>query len=276
MTRLVHDRSPRGPAAPLASAVAAVLLVAALGGLAGCAAPPQADLKTASDMTDVDRRARLRLELASGYFARGQMTTALDEVKQALAARPDMPEALSLRGLIYASMGEPELADQSFQRALQVNPRDASTMHNYGYFLCRSGRFEDAMAQFERAIAQPQYREVPRTLTAKGLCEVSAGRTADAERTLSRAYEMDPANPSTAYYLGDVLYRLGEYERARFYLRRVNGQPATSNAQSLWLAARIEQRLGNALGVRELGEQLQSRFPQSPEALRYEKRAFDD
>lgn len=265
--------------APLRAARAlAALVMAAVAAtwLAGCAAPPQADLKTASDMTDVDRRARLRLELAAGYFARGQLETALDEVKQALVARPDMPQALSLRGLIYASMGESDLAEQSFQRALQVDPRDASTMHNYGYFLCRSGRFEAARVQFDRAIEQPQYREVPRTLTAKGLCEISAGRLADAERTLARAYELDPANPSTAYYLGDVLYRLGEFQRARFYLRRVNGQPATSNAQSLWLAARIEQRLGNAAGVRDFGEQLQERFPQSPEALRYEKRAFDD
>ncbi len=273
MTRLALGVAP-GQVARLV--VAAVLAAATVTWLAGCAAPQQTDLKTASDMTDVDRRARLRLELASGYFARGQMETALDEVKQALVARPDMPQALSLRGLIYASMGENELADQSFRRALQVDPRDASTMHNYGYFLCRIGRFEDARVQFDRAIEQPQYREVPRTLTAKGLCEVSAGRPADAERTLTRAYEMDPTNPSTAYYLGDVLYRLGEFQRARFYLRRVNSQPATSNAQSLWLAARIEQRLGNTAGVRDFGEQLQERFPQSPEALRYEKRAFDD
>lgn len=271
-----HERgaSAGRPARWLAVAALAAAVVAT--GLAGCAAPPQADLKTASDMTDVDRRARLRLELATGYFARGQMETALDEVKQALVARPDMPQALSLRGLIYASMGEPVLAEQSFQRALQVDPRDAGTMHNYGYFLCRIGRFDAATAMFDRAIEQPQYREVPRTLTAKGLCQISAGRPADAESTLTRAYEMDPTNPSTAYYLGDVLYRLGEYQRARFYLRRVNGQPATSNAQSLWLAARIEQRLGNPSGVREFGERLQERFPQSPEALRYEKRSFDD
>jgi type IV pilus assembly protein PilF len=271
-----HERgaSAGRPSRWLAAAALAAALVAT--GLAGCVAPPPTDLKTASDMTDVDRRARLRLELATGYFARGQMETALDEVKQALVARPDMPQALSLRGLIYASMGEPVLAEQSFQRALQVDPRDAGTMHNYGYFLCRIGRFDAATAMFDRAIEQPQYREVPRTLTAKGLCQISAGRPADAERTLTRAYEMDPTNPSTAYYLGDVLYRLGEYQRARFYLRRVNGQPATSNAQSLWLAARIEQRLGNPAGVREFGERLQERFPQSPEALRYERRAFDD
>lgn len=102
--------APFGKAAVRARAgVLVALLVAALVALSGCASAPEQgtleDLKTSSDQTDADRRARVRMELAAGYFARGQATTALDEVKLALAARPDMPEAFNLRGLIYASMG---------------------------------------------------------------------------------------------------------------------------------------------------------------------------
>lgn len=255
--------------------VAPVALVAAVLLVSACAAPPAQDLRTASDMTDVDRRARLRLELAAGYYSRGQHTTALDEVKLALAARPDDPQAHNLRGLIYASLGEHVLAEQSFQRALQLAPRDADTMHNYGWFLCQLQRWDDASRQFQQAIAQPQYRDVPRTLLAQGLCEARAGRLAEADRTLTRSYELDPANPATAFNLGEVLYRLGEFERARFYLRRVNGDPATSNAQTLWLAARIENRLGNVAGARGFGNELRERFPGSPETLLYDKGRFD-
>lgn len=247
--------------------------------ITGCAvAPPAAspDLRTASDMTDADRRARLHMELASGYFGRGQANTALDEVKKVIAVRPEMPEAYNLRGLIYASMGQPERAEESFQQALKLNPADADSMHNLGWFLCQEQRYAEAAAQFDRAMAQPRYRDVPRTLLAKGLCQARAGQLPEADRTLSRSFEMDPSNPATAFNLGEVLFRLGEFERARFYLRRVNSQPATANAQSLWLAARVEHRLGNTPGLRLLGEQLQDRFPQSPEALRYERDQFDE
>ncbi len=269
------------PVAAAALATRAALALAAAGtlalGLPGCAtAPAQPEIRTASDMTDADRRARLRLELAAGYFGRGQLETALDEIKLALAARPDMPEALNLRGLIYASMGELDLADQSFRRALQINPRDADTLHNHGWFLCQQRRYAEAEARFDAAIALPQYRQVPRTLLAKGLCQARDGRLRDAEATLTRSYEADPGNPAAAFNLGEVLYKLQEYERARFYLRRVNAQESTSNAQTLWLAARIEHRLGNAAGVADLGARLRERFPQSPEALRYDRRAFDD
>jgi HAD superfamily hydrolase (TIGR01509 family) len=78
------------------------------------------DLRTASDQTGADKRARVRVELAGAYFGRGQTAIALDEVKLALVAKPDMPEALNLRGLIYASLGELQLAEESFRRALAL------------------------------------------------------------------------------------------------------------------------------------------------------------
>ena len=216
------------------------------------------------------------MELASGYFSRGQSSTALDEVKQALALDPNLAPAYNLRGLIYAGMGEDALADESFRRALQLNGRDADTLHNYGWFLCQQKRYTEAAPYFAQALAVAQYREPQRTLLAQGVCQARAGQIGDAERSLMRAYELDPANPVVAVNLSEVLLRHGEYERARFYVRRVNGNADYVSAQTLWLAARIERRLGNAQGVQEFGTQLRNRFPQSPEAQAFENGRFDE
>ncbi len=234
------------------------------------------DTRAASEPADPERRARVRLELAGLYFGRGQSATALDEIKQALAAKPDLPEAYSLRGLIHASLGEVVQAEDSFKRALELNARDADAMHNYGWFLCQQKRHPEADALFERALAEPQYRDTIRSLLAQGVCQARAGRWTEAERTLSRSYELDPANPVTAFNLSEVLLRRGELERARFYAGRINAQPELSSAQSLWLAARIERRLGNLPAVQDLGRQLRDRFPQSNEALLYERGRFDE
>lgn len=234
------------------------------------------DLVTASDESDGSKRARLRMELASGYFGRGQMTTALDQVKLALQADPTLGEAYNLRGLIYANLGDEKLAEESFRRALQLNPRDADTMQNYGYYLCQKKRYPEASALFDQALALPQYRDQSRTLLTKGVCEAFAGQLAESEATLLRAYQLDPQNPSTAVNLSEVLYRRGDYERARFYIRRVNSNPQFIGSQTLWLAARIEQRLGNRSGVQELGDQLRQRFPDSREASSFERGQFDE
>ena len=87
---------------------------------------------------------------------------------------------------------------------------------------------------------------------------------------------MDPANPTAVFNLADVLFRVGQFERARFYIRRVNAQPEMANAQTLWLAARIERKLGNDIGANGLGVQLRQRFPDSPQSLQFERGRFDD
>jgi type IV pilus assembly protein PilF len=257
--------------------VASLLAVLA----AGCATPPgggaaQEGPRTASDQTDLERRARVRLELASAYFGRGQTETALDEVKQALVIQPSLYEAYNLRGLIYGRMNEPRLADESFRHALQLKPADADTLHNYGWFLCQQNRHGEAQQMFQQALAQPNYRDSARTLLAQGVCQARAGQLPEAERSLLRAWELDPANPFTAVNLTEVLYRRGEFERARFYIRRVNQNPDLSNAQTLWMAARIENKLGNKIGVNDFGRQLRQRFPQANETMAFERGAFDE
>jgi type IV pilus assembly protein PilF len=234
------------------------------------------DRITASDEPDAQKRARARMELASAYFGKGQMTTALDQVKLAIAADPLYGEAFNLRGLIYANLGDTVLAEDSFKRALQINPRDADTMHNYGYYLCQQKRYTESNALFSQALAVPQYTGAARTLLTQGVCLAYAGQLAESEAVLSRAYELDPSSPFTATNLAEVLYRRGDYERARFYIRRVNALPEVSNAQTLWLAARIENKLGNWQGTTEFGRQLNNRFPNSREASAFSRGAFDE
>lgn len=260
------------------SGLIALAMLAVLTVLSGCATPAgsERELRTESDRSSAEKRARVRLELASAYFARGQANTALDEVKAALAAQPDLAEAFNLRGLIYAGMGELPLAEQSFKHALELKPRDGDTLHNYGWFLCQQRRFDAADPQFAAALVAPQYAEAARTWMARGVCQARADKWADAESSLARSFELDPANPSTAFAYAEVLYRRGAYERARFYVRRINGQPDQSNAQTLWLAARIERRMGNMGGVEDMARQLRERFPDSPEAQRLQRGRFDD
>lgn len=222
------------------------------------------------DDADLKRRASARLQLASAYFADGKYQTALDELKRALEADPKMAEAYNLRGLSYAALGEDARAEENFRRALELSPRDADVMHNYGWYLCLRKRYAEAQAWFVEALAQPRYRDVSRTMLAQGVCEARAGQLAEAERTLMRAYGGDPTNGAIALNLAEVLFQRGDYERARFYVRRANTPPQNASAQSLWLAARIEARAGNLPAANDIAQQLVSRFPKSNEAAEYQ------
>ena len=266
----------------------AALLVAVIGAVSGGCTSTSTSVKngvpvgevkdriTASDEPDASRRARVRMELAGAYFERGQLTTALDEVKLAIIADPNLSSAFNLRGLIYAGLGDEVLAEDSFRRALQIDARDPDVMHNYGWYQCQRKRYAEANALFNQALALPQYRDATRTLLAQGVCQARAGQLSEAEANLQRSYDLDPSNPATAVNLSEVLYRRGEFERARFFIRRVNAAPALSSAQTLWLAARIEIRAGNRTAANEFGLQLRNRFPQSRETAAFDRGQFDD
>ena len=257
------------------AAVLGVLMLA----LAGCASPGQGpaarDIVTESDEPDARKRARIRMELAVGYFEQGQTNVALDELKQVIASDPNFPDAYNLRGLIYMRLNEPRQAEDSFRRAVALNPRDSNVQHNYGWLLCQQSRYDEAQRAFDVAMSDGLYGGRAKTLMAQGVCQARAGNAADAERSLSRSYELDAANPVTGYNLANLLYRRGDYARAQFYIRRLNNTEL-ANSETLWLGIRVERRLNDQVAMNQLGEQLKKRFGKSREAAAYERRAFDD
>ena len=251
--------------------------------LTGCASAPDSgqtgasrpDLVTDSDETSARKRARIRVELALGYLEQGKTTIALDEVKLALAADPGFADAYSLRGLIYMRLNELTLAQDSFLKALAVQPRDPNILHNLGWLRCQQARYPEALADFSVALANPNYGERAKTYMAQGLCQIRAGLRRDAEQSLLKSYEYDAANPVTGYNLANLLFQNADFARAQFYIRRLNNSQ-WSNAESLWLGIKVEQQMADRVAMLQLATQLEKRFPQSKEASAYRRGAFDE
>ncbi|MGZ5180286.1 MAG: type IV pilus biogenesis/stability protein PilW [Ramlibacter sp.] len=254
------------------------LLAGALA-LGGCAAPqaeaPRDPIITESDEPEARKRARIRMELAVGYFEQGQTSIALDELKQVIATDPSYPEAYNLRGLIYMRLNDTRQAEDSFRHAVAINPRDANTLHNLGWLQCQQRRYDEADRTFDQALASPIYGERAKTLMAQGLCQARGGHPDAAERTLAKAYELDAGNPIVGYNLANLLYARGELPRAQFYIRRLNNTEL-ANAESLWLGVKVERKLGDKVAMAQLADQLKKRFPQSREVTSLDRGAFDE
>ena len=260
-----------------------LFLSLAAAGLSGCAnnqgisgpAAGKSDLVTESDEPESRRRARLRLELATGYFEQGQTNVALDELKQALIADPTYVDAYNLRGLVYMRLNDLPLAEDSFKRALAINSRDADVAHNYGWFLCQQARYPESFRLFGQAIANPTYPGQAKSLMTQGICQVRAGQRLEAEQSLTKSYELDAGNPLTGYNLSLLLFERSELVRSQFYIRRLNNSEL-ANAETLWLGIKIEQKLNNQQVVQQLANQLKRRYGQSREAASFDRGAFNE
>lgn len=254
-----------------------VLLSATL--LSGCAANPGAPLKdempTSSDRTDNQRRASIRLQLAIGYYQQRQWQIALDEAKQAMQIDPSLTDAYTMAALTYMEMGETRLAEEHFQRAMRLSPNDPDLSNNYGWFLCQNGRAEQSIAYFEAAIHNKAYQSPAKAMANAGTCSLLLKNTAVAERYFNEAFRLDPANMSISTNLARINYERGDLQNARFYINRVvNANVLT--AEVLWLAIKIEHKLGNRMTENSLATQLRRRYPDSAEFASYQRGVFNE
>jgi type IV pilus assembly protein PilF len=256
-----------------------VVLSALLG---GCAGGPgnsgKAELQTASDRTAAQKRAAIRVELATGYYEQGQYEAALDNIKLALQAEPDHADAVSVRALIYMAMGELGLAEDNFQRALRLAPGNADVSNNYGSFLCQNGRLAQSFAHFDAALANPAYQSPANALNNAGSCALKMHDNALAERYLLKALQLTPDLTATNANLARVYYERRDFQRAGFFVSRLGKTTKLESlpADVLWLAIKVQHKLGDAGAEAGLVTQLRRHHSASPEYAAYQRGAFDE
>jgi type IV pilus assembly protein PilF len=253
--------------------------VVAMTMLAGCASGPsagnQSELQTSSDQTDSQKRARIRLQLAIGYYEQRQMPVALDEIKQALQADPNFADAYSMRGLIYMDMGETRLAEDNFLQAIRLAPNNPDFNNNYGWLLCQTGKERQAISYFEAALKNRAYQSPDKALNNAGMCSMKLQDSVAAERYFTQAFQYNPANPTTNLNLAKIYFDQRDFDRARFYIGRVMKAEVMA-PDVLWLAIKIERKLGDRAAETSLVTQLRRRHPGSVEFAAYQRGAFDE
>jgi type IV pilus assembly protein PilF len=249
-------------------------------GLAACAGgPPPAAPKIdtgaiVSEVGEPRNRARTHTDLAGAYYQRGNMGVALEELRIATAADSTYAPAYSLYGLVYMELREEKLAEQSFERALNLAPNDADINHNYGVFLCQTRREPDSIKYFNTAIRNPLYATPWRSYSAAGMCTLRSGNSKEAEQYFERALRLQPDDADSLLNLGQIRYKQGKIDEARRLVSRYN-KLAEPSAESLWLALRIERKSGERVAEQSYANQLRRRFPGSAEYQSLQRGKFD-
>lgn len=153
---------------------------------------------------------------------------------------PLLPEAHHALAMVYARDGKWELAEQSFQRAIELDPNRSTTYSDYAYWLLEVlGRHSDALRQLRAArkadplsndvlfttalvlISAGQYEAAAaycNRLPASSLClarvRVGEGRFADTIALLQDHPDLS-RNPQTRGFLGYAEARAGRRDEAQ-------------------------------------------------------------
>jgi type IV pilus assembly protein PilF len=244
-------------------AVLAFALAAATALLAGCGTA--GSVKSEDAATQRQDAARVHTELGQKYLQQGKLELALEKLNKALSFDPDYVDAHTVIAVLYENIGDAAKAEEHYRRAAQLRPKGGSELNNYGAFLCKLGRYDEAQAHFQRAIADPFYRTPAVAMTNSGTCLLKAGRRDDAEKMLRQALELNPNDGEALFQLASVLYEKGEYFKARAFMQRFESA-SQPRPDALLLGRNIELRLGNGRAAGDYTRKLLQGFPESQQA----------
>jgi type IV pilus assembly protein PilF len=241
--------------------VLAVLLTAALAGCGGGGS----SIKKESAAAEKTEAARVHTELGQKYMQQGKLEIALDDLKKALSFDENYADAHTVIAVLYERIGDPKQAEEHYRRAAEIKPKGGDELNNYGAFLCKIGRYDEANGYFDRAVADPFYKTPEVALTNSGTCLLKAGKVDAAETALRSAVDRTPNNAEALFQLASTLYQKGEFFNARAFMQRFEavGQP---RPESLMLGRNIELRLGNGSAASEYTRRLLQSFPESQQA----------
>ena len=251
------------------------LVLVLLAACAGQPSEPEHDSGTIiGEVGDPRNRAKLHTELASLYYSNGNLGVALEELRNATAADDNYAPAYGMYGLVYMQMKENTRAEENFERALRIAPNDADINHNYGWFLCQTAREPASIKYFLTALRNPLYSTPWRSYSAAGVCSLKVKQVKDAEAFFERALKFEPDEPAALIGLGEIRYRQGSVGEARRLVARYN-KVTTPSAESLWLAVRVERRLGERVAEQSFANQLRRRYPESTEYQSLQRGQYD-
>lgn len=248
-----------------------LLLIAFSSALAACGGLPaerersgQVPVSQQEVVGEARRAAKAHTDLGMMYLRGGQLPVALEEARKAIDADASYPLGYNLLGIVQMYLEENRAAEEAFGRAMEMAPNDPEINNNYGWFLCRSGREKQSIDYFVTASKNTLYSTPTKPLTNAAICLISSGDDKGGEEFLLKALRADPLNGDAQFLLADLYYRTGRPVDARMRMAEVNKLLAPT-AQSVWLALRIERKLGDREAEMSLGKQLRRDYPESRE-----------
>ncbi|WP_394172602.1 type IV pilus biogenesis/stability protein PilW [Thalassotalea litorea] len=236
----------------------------------GCVTQNYAEEKPVVDRAVNDeQKAKTRISLALSYLNMGNMAQAKFNLERARDFAPKSVEVYTAFAHYFEVVGENEQAEDAYRKALDIEDNDADTLNNFGVFLCRQQRVNEAEQYFKAAIRVPSYLRVAQTYENIALCHLKINNFAKAEHALERSLAHNPNRASGLLQLAQFNYAKGDYDQAAMYMSRFELATRRFTPQAMALAFKIQENMGNTEIAKNYANMLINMFPDSAEAVKY-------
>ncbi|OUS03682.1 type IV pilus biogenesis/stability protein PilW [Gammaproteobacteria bacterium 54_18_T64] len=218
----------------------------------------------------VKEAAETYVQLGLGYLREGERQRARFNFLKALDRDKRSGAAHNGMALLFQMEGENTLAEQHFKKAIAIQPDLTSVRYNYGVFLLRHRRYEDAEKQFLVASEDINYHRRGQVFLSLGLIARQMSKPEEAQQAWMKALRLSPKLASPYLELAEVYFDTGDYPKAKRFLDRYE-ELSQPSPRGLWLAVRLEHAFGNKDAEASKALALRNLFPYAKETLEYKE-----
>jgi Tfp pilus assembly protein PilF len=158
-------------------------------------------------------------------YSAGNIIDALDNVQNLISQYPNESLLHNISGVCRQETGELEMAVQSFERALEINPDFADAHYNLGLTLQKLNQLDAAIKSYKETLSiEPNYIKVHNNL---GAIYLELGQIDNAIKSYENVLIIQPDNAEAHHNLGNALNELGKLDDAiKSYEQALSIQPS--------------------------------------------------
>jgi tetratricopeptide (TPR) repeat protein len=202
--------------------------------------------------TDVEARR----SYAQALWQRGLKQKAVAQLEEVNRLAGEDASIYALIAEMRLALGQRDLARQSAQRAIDLDPKLASAWAIRGRVACDDGQLEQALADYHRALGlAPEDRQVKRAIAEIHRQQNEPQRALAVLQSLSDSYAPGD-EPAEVFYLEGLAYTaLGRYDEAVEAFSTANDRGGGSAeilyrlAEAQWLAGRSAEAAATVRGA---------------------------
>jgi tetratricopeptide (TPR) repeat protein len=150
----------------------------------------------------------------------GQDDVAMSNWLRVLAINPKDARMMVTIANAHAGAGGAAAALEWLDRAVKIDPTEASAWYNMGYIYQEGEQHEQALAAFDRAIACNE--KLDQAYYGKGISLVKLGRFDDAVVALKANTKLQPMSPYGWYQLAHTYKKMNDTERVIKVIKKLS------------------------------------------------------
>jgi len=137
--------------------------------------------------------ALINVELGLGYLQQGQLSRCKAKLIHALKLAPNISEPHSAMAYFLEMVGEFKDAEHHHKMAVKLAEGKGAVYNNYGAYLCRRTRYEEADKAFNQALQDKSYERTAEIYENAGICALKGSNPDKANEYLMTAIRHDPS-----------------------------------------------------------------------------------